>query len=138
MIYIWVFWYILHVFRRQLSSLKPFWIQMFLIWRKIVWKASRVPDLSTSRILELVEVNKIFQISRRNLDFAKLTERLAEFSLNTQYVRSIRIRSYLGSHFPAFGLNIPYLSVLSLNAGKYGPEWLRIRTLFASDRKTHS
>ena len=27
-----------------------------------------------------------------------------------------------GPHFPAFGLNTPYLSVCSPNTGKYGPE----------------
>ena len=117
MIYIWVFWYILHVFRRQLSSLKPFWIQMFLIWRKIVWKASRVPDVSTSRIMELVEVNKIFQILRRNLDFAKLDRvtrrvflkytmrekypysKLFRFTfsrIRTEYSVSLRIKSECG------------------------------------------
>ena len=29
---------------------------------------------------------------------------------------------FSGSYFPAFGLNTPYLSVFSPNAGKYGPE----------------
>ena len=29
---------------------------------------------------------------------------------------------FSGPHFLAFGLNIPYLSVFSPNAGKYGPE----------------
>ena len=41
------------------------------------------------------------------------------------YVKSVRIRSCSGSHFPAFGLN--------KNAGKYGPEKLRIRTLSRSN-----
>ena len=51
-------------------------------------------------------------------------------------VKSVRIRSFSGAYFPAFGLirrDSPYnlyLSVLSANAGKYGPEKLRIRTLF--------
>ena len=35
-------------------------------------------------------------------------------------VKSVRIRSFSGPHFPVF----------SPNAGKYGPEKLRIRTLF--------
>ena len=39
---------------------------------------------------------------------------------------------FSGPYFPAFGLNIrtPYLSLFSLNARKYGPEKLRIRTFF--------
>ena len=37
-------------------------------------------------------------------------------------VKSVRIRSYSGPYFPAFGLNTEYLSVFSQNAGKYGPE----------------
>ena len=35
-------------------------------------------------------------------------------------LKSVRIRSFYGLYFPAFGLNL----------GKYGPEKLRIRTLF--------
>ena len=45
-------------------------------------------------------------------------------------VKSVRIRSFSGPYFPAFGLNTPYLSVFSPNTGKYRPEKLRIRTLF--------
>ena len=45
---------------------------------------------------------------------------------NTEHcVRSVRIRSYSGPHFPSFGLttrNTPYLSIFSPNAGKCGPE----------------
>ena len=32
-------------------------------------------------------------------------------------VKSVRIRSYSGPYFPAFGLNSPYLSGFSPNAG---------------------
>ena len=49
-------------------------------------------------------------------------------------VKRVRIRSFSGPYFPAFGLNkeryTPYLSVFSPNAGKYGSEKLRIWTLF--------
>ena len=41
------------------------------------------------------------------------------------YVKGVRIWNYSGPYFPAFGLNkgdTEYLSVLSLNAGKYRPE----------------
>ena len=44
-------------------------------------------------------------------------------------MKSVRIRSFSGPYFPAFGLNT-YLSVFSLNAGKYVPQKLLIRTLF--------
>ena len=37
-------------------------------------------------------------------------------------VNSVRIRTYSGPYFPAFGLNTPYLSIFSPNAGKYGPD----------------
>ena len=40
-------------------------------------------------------------------------------------LKSSRIWSYSGPHFPVFGLNTErfgYLSVFSPNAGKYGPE----------------
>ena len=36
-------------------------------------------------------------------------------------VESVQIRSS-GPYYPAFGLNTQYLSILSPNAGKYGPE----------------
>ena len=48
-------------------------------------------------------------------------------------VKSVRIRSYSGPYFPAFGLNTEYLSAFSVfspSAEKYGPEYLRKRTLF--------
>ena len=49
-------------------------------------------------------------------------------------LESVRIRSFSGPHFPAIGLNTerysPYLSVFNPNAGKCGPEKLRIGTLF--------
>ena len=44
---------------------------------------------------------------------------------NKHCIKSVRIRSNSGPHFPAFGLNTEsteYLSVFSLNAGKCGPE----------------
>ena len=53
------------------------------------------------------------------------------------YVKSIRIRSFSGPYFLAFGLNTEwiqkdteYLSIFSPNAGKCGPEKLLMRALF--------
>ena len=43
------------------------------------------------------------------------------------YVETVRIWSCADPHFPAFVL---HLSEFSPNAGKCGPEWLRIRTHF--------
>ena len=50
-----------------------------------------------------------------------------------QCVKSVRILSYSGPNFPHSDLirrDIPDLSAFSPHAGKYGPEKLRIRTLF--------
>ena len=63
---------------------------------------------------------------------------------NNHYVKSVRIRSFSGLYFPAFGPNTEiykvlskiyevlclFISVFSPNAGKCGPEKFRIRTLF--------
>ena len=43
----------------------------------------------------------------------------ADFLVFHHCVKSLRIRSYSGPHFPAFGLNAERYSP---NAGKYGPE----------------
>ena len=43
------------------------------------------------------------------------------------YVKSVRIQSFSG---PWIRRDAEYLSVFSLNAGKYGPEKLQIQTLF--------
>ena len=56
-------------------------------------------------------------------------------------VKSVHIRSFSGLHFLAFGLNTEYpeyLLVFSRNAGKYGPEKLRIRTLFKQCMSLHN
>ena len=44
---------------------------------------------------------------------------------DNHYEKNVRIRSYSGPYFPAFGLNskdTEYLSKFSLNVGKYRPE----------------
>ena len=48
---------------------------------------------------------------------------------NMHSVKSVRIRTYSGPYFPTFGLNTERYGVFSPNAGKYGPEKLRIQTL---------
>ena len=48
-------------------------------------------------------------------------------------VKTVRIRSFSGSYFPAFDLNTEIYrvnSVVTLNSGIYGQEKLRIWTLF--------
>ena len=48
-------------------------------------------------------------------------------------LKSVRILSFSGPYFPTFGLKTERYGVsllFSPNAGKYGPEKLRIRTLF--------
>ena len=44
-------------------------------------------------------------------------------------VKIVLIRSYSDPFFPTFGLNAELYGVFSQNAGKYGPEKLRMRTL---------
>ena len=50
------------------------------------------------------------------------------------FVKSVRIPTFSGPHFPTFGLNTKRYSVsllcISLNAGKYGPIKLLIQALF--------
>ena len=45
-------------------------------------------------------------------------------------MKSVRILSFSGAYFPAFGLNTERYRVFSPHSGKYGPEKLQIRTLF--------
>ena len=51
-------------------------------------------------------------------------------------MKIVLIRSYSGLYFPIFGLNteIYGYGVFSQNAGKYGPQKLRIRTLFTQEK----
>ena len=54
-------------------------------------------------------------------------------NLSLHRVKSVRIRSYSGPHFPAFVLDTERYGVspvFSLNAGKCEPELLRMRALF--------
>ena len=44
----------------------------------------------------------------------------------TNYVKSVRIRSYSGPHFPAFWLNTERYSVSLRIQPKYGKIWTRI------------
>ena len=52
-------------------------------------------------------------------------------------MKSICIQSFSGLHFPAFGVNTPYLSVFSPNMGKYGAKKLRIRSHFTQCKWLH-
>ena len=45
-------------------------------------------------------------------------------------MESVSIRSFFGLYFPPFALNTERYGVFRVNAGKYRPEKLRIRTLF--------
>ena len=54
--------------------------------------------------------------------------------------QSVRVQSFSGPHFPAFGLD-PERHGVSLRvqskSGNYGPEKLRIRTLHTGDGAVH-
>ena len=56
----------------------------------------------------------------------------SELTYQKDCMNSVRIRSFSAPYFPAFRLNTERyeISVFSPNAGKYGPEKLRIPTLF--------
>ena len=49
---------------------------------------------------------------------------------NLHYVKTVRIWSFSGPYFSAFGLNMKRYGVFSPNAGKYRSEKLQIRILF--------
>ena len=80
----------------------------------------------------------ILSSSLENTTHSELISRLIRKERHC--VKSVLIRTFSGLYFPAFGLNTEryreslrdteYLSVFSPNAGKYGLEILRIRTLF--------
>ena len=52
-------------------------------------------------------------------------------------MKSVRIRSFFGPYFLVLGLNTPYFTAASLNAGKYRPEKLRVVTLFTQCRHAY-
>ena len=63
------------------------------------------------------------------MDFLKKEETIGD----NHYVKRVRIRSFSGAYFLAFGLNTElyyYHSVCGQNVEKYGPEKLQIRILF--------
>ena len=63
------------------------------------------------------------------MDFLKKEETIGD----NHYVKRVRIRSFSGAYFLAFGLNTElyyYHSVFGQNVEKYGPEKLQIRILF--------
>ena len=58
-------------------------------------------------------------------------ERNKKNILERHCVKSVRIWSFSGPCFSAFGLNTERYGAFSPNAGKYGPEKLQILTLFS-------
>ena len=73
---------------------------------------------------------------------------VAAFQSLTYYVKSVRVESFSGLHFPAFGfdterysVSLEHLSVIGPNAGKQGPKKLIIWTFFmqllSSDNSRH-
>ena len=61
-------------------------------------------------------------LSRIRTEYGEILTSMMDFLRNWHCVRRLRIRNYSDPCFPAFGLNTPYLSVFSPNAGKYRPE----------------
>ena len=66
---------------------------------------------------------------------------MATYLAINPYVKSVRIRSFSGSYFPAFGLNT-YFDPVNLRiqpeCEKCGPEKPRIRTLFEQGRSYYT
>ena len=59
-----------------------------------------------------------------------LSLQISKYRIGQSALRSkVRIRSFYGLCFPAYGLNMDRCSVFSPNAGKYGSEKLRTHTL---------
>ena len=59
---------------------------------------------------------------------AKTVIKVSNKNTKMHCVKSIRISKLSGPYFPTFGMNTEIY--FSPNAGKYGPEKLRMRTLF--------
>ena len=72
--------------------------------------------------------NKLVRSGSLGLYFSKSLTLLITYIYLCHFVKSVRIRSFSGQYFPALGLNTEGYSLS--NAGKYGPEKLRIQTLF--------
>ena len=72
--------------------------------------------------LPLISLGKVFQRRqpRNKSEFLSWQFKCAGGRCNVHCVKSVCIRSYSGPHFPVF----------SPNAGKCGPAYLQIRTLF--------
>ena len=70
---------------------------------------------------------KLFKIRYLNLDKALL------FPRNQHCAKSVRIWSYSGPHFAAFGLNTKYFSVFSANVRKCGKNAEYGRVLRSAD-----
>ena len=86
------------------------------------------------------EIRELSKLVVRMIYFSKILSSLlsnaeAKFIWCKMYhcLKSVRIRSFCGLYFPAFGLNTeryPFLSLFNPNAEKYGREKLLIWTLF--------
>ena len=76
----------------------------------------------TERVIRLVPTQNI---PENNCFLGAKKYFFRNFSAHIHSMKSVRIWSYSGLHFPAFGLNVrdtEYLFVFSLNAGNCGPE----------------
>ena len=102
-------------------------------WRRRRWITNTIFYLSISSTSETrypgIEVNKYKQTLWLK---GRMTADVPAFFLKKHYVKSVRIRSYSGPHFPAFRLNTERCSV-SL---RVRPECRKIRTRITPNKDT--
>ena len=81
---------------------------------------------TSSRISSFRVANKDILWITKSIDSSK------SHGYDNNSVKSVHIQSFSGPYFSAFGLNTEwYLISLQSKCGKYGPEKLRLRTLYA-------
>ena len=123
-----------------------FSVLLINIYPQYKWKRPQITnmlEISTALPLVLRISWENTNLILKNMIYSKSYMKLSH------YVKSVSIRSCSRPYFPAFGLNMgryevrhsdwiwrdtKYLFVFSPNAGKYGPEKLRIRTFYTQFR----
>ena len=89
---------------------------------KNAFSQNKVKQIMAEEIFLVFASFSIFLLISISCSFINLLPIKARFINFSHFLKSVHIRSYSGSYFPAFGLNTEYLSVFSSNAGKYRPQ----------------
>ena len=88
---------------------------------KNAFSQSKVKQIMAEEIFLVFASFSVFLLISISCSFINLLRIKARFINLSQCLKIVLIRSYSGPYFPAVGLNTEYLSVVSSNAGKYGP-----------------